>query len=248
MSMISCLPIEMHFKIQAYFDRNSALNYSCTSHACHDLLFADSNAWKKIFPQVSFPASISPKKYLNLHAISSIYQLDEHFAQFAHKIALGQKGKFICIFPFNNNLTLRVNLKFKSKFRGFALINGSFEFSVIKPAKLGNLKETYIYMNALNTSLIIEKAIFNPKCSSYYEIDRSFPFMFISENSLQKKMSHSFFEDTVNRITNRELALKAEKFYNFSAKIEFLKLAAYITTIFLTFLLIKHTINTYLLK
>ena len=247
MNLTSNLPTEIHFKIQAYFDRNSAFNYSCTSHVCHDLLFANGNAWKNIFPQVSFPASISPKKYLNQHAISSMYQLDELFHQFAHKIALRQKGKFVCFFPFNDNLTLKVNLKFKSKIQGFALINGSLQLSINKAPKQNDHIENYIYMHALDDD-IIEKA-FNPKNSSCYEIDKSFPFIFMSENLVQKKISHLFFEQTVNRITKLELSNKAEKFYKISSTKEFLKLAIfYIAIVGLASLFIQFTINKHLKK
>lgn len=243
MNLISSLPNEILFMIQGNFDRNSALSYSCTSHTCKNLLFSNDEAWKKLFFQVSFPTTLTPKNYLDLHAVSSIQQLDKLFKQFSKKLALRQKGRFTCLFPFNNNLKLKVNLKFKSKIRGFALINASLELSIIKPVKLPTFKETYIYMHALDSVIIAENANFKSKSSYNYEIDRSFPCAFLSENSIKKKISHSFIEDTVNRIANRELVIKAENFYKRAAKLEYLKLAAFIGTFALTCLFINLSIK-----
>ncbi len=248
MNLISCLPNEIHFMIQENFDRNSALNYLCTSQTCKNLLYSNDKAWEKIFPQVSFSNTLPPKKHLDLYAISSLHQLDKRFQQFTEKLAIRQKGRFICHFAFNNDLNLKVNLKFKSKIRGFALINGSLDFSIIKPVKLPKVEETYIYMHALDLAIFAENANFNSKSSYCYEIDRSFPYLFLSENSIKKKISHSFFADTVNKITNRELAIKAEKFHKSSSAKEFFKLAIYVAVVGSTYLFIQCIFNKCLNK
>ncbi|MBS4169233.1 F-box protein [Parachlamydia sp. AcF125] len=75
-----------------------------------DRLASDNSLWKKVYPAMNVEAETDLKKYLIKRVVQSQDEILRQAEKFVKESLPGQKGQFVCVFPFNPEFSVVIDL------------------------------------------------------------------------------------------------------------------------------------------
>lgn len=202
MNLLSNLPTEIQLIIQTYFDRSSAASYLLVCKSHFESLSNNDLVWTKIFPEISYPAKIKAKTYLDLQKVVSMCDILKRVEQFANMLLIGQKGTLDCVFPFIPESYLKISLKLDFILKPNRALIRNRKLPIVSPSLTYIfIKTTFATQNRLEKKHMKEPYISDSKLAvvlyARQQIDICLPYELMIYEQIKKIIQKVLEEKTI---------------------------------------------------